>query len=104
MAPNKCFLTGTLHRKASSYELSTRLDDWAVLQPLLQTITIDGRPVTLCKPTESIKCLGVLVNLAQTWDDQVKQLIHTVKTQGQQLARCKVAYAIKRQMEQTREA
>ena len=100
LAPQKCALTGILHHTAKRH--GTHADDWSLLEPLLRNITINGHPVKLYKPNESFKYLGVHINMAQTWDDHVDKLILKVKSQGQQLAKCRLHYNIKRQIEETK--
>lgn len=77
------------------------MDDWTLLESMLREVTISNRPVKLCKPSESFKYLGVHINMAQSWDDHIRKLIHKIKTQGRQQATCRLRYDIKRRIEET---
>ncbi len=55
-----------------------------------------------CRPGESIRYLGIMFNMDQKWDDQVKKMVDTLKHRGLQLSRSKLKHYHKRATEESK--
>lgn len=60
-----------------------------------EEVLIGGLPVTLKRPYESIKYLGVLINMNQDWSDQVQSMNEKIRINGARLSAAKLAYTHK---------
>jgi len=80
LASSKCDASGILHGTAG------KPTDWSVLEPILQRITINSKPVGLIKPYRPFRYLGVDITLTLYWKYQYRKAIAVIQDLGEGLA------------------
>ena len=92
LATHKCNLTGILHIAVPN--AAKKPMDWALIEPLLAGVTINGSPVRHVPPDVPFKYLGVLITLPMTrnWTHQFEAVKALSHERSQLLIRCPLLY------------
>ena len=90
LAPHKCNLTGILHGAVPHATKDPQ--DWALLEPMLARVTINGDPVRLVPPDAPFKYLGVLLTLNLDWSHQFRSAKSLIEDRSQRLLECPLLF------------
>jgi hypothetical protein len=88
--PQKSELSAILYGAAAasregSAKQQHKPNDWGIIRPILQQITICGHQVKLIPPDEPFRVLGMLITLSLNWEHQLNAAKQLIKKKGDKI-------------------